>query len=88
VIAQDRKKPIAGTPIVQNLAQQYWMVAAWLAPVEVRAGIARLMRSGRIKPQDQSQGLALLDVYRADWREVVPGPAMRQKAADFILIQA
>jgi len=74
----------SATPIVQNLGQQFWMVVAWFAPVEVRAGIARLMRTGRIKPQDQSQGLALFDVDRADRREVVPGPAMQQKAEDFM----
>jgi predicted nucleic acid-binding protein len=60
------------------------MVVAWFAPVEIRGSIARLLREGQITPKQQVQGLALLGIYRADWREVAPGPAMRQKAEDFV----
>jgi predicted nucleic acid-binding protein len=72
------------TPLAQNLGQQYRMAVAWFAPVEIRGSIARMLRNREITANQQAQGLALLDVYRADWREILPGPAMRQKAEDFV----
>lgn len=60
------------------------MVVSWFAPVEVRGAVARLVRMGLLTTGDQARGLALLDIYRSDWREVAPLPAVRQKAEDFV----
>jgi predicted nucleic acid-binding protein len=72
------------TPVAQSLGQQYRIVVAWFASVEIRSSIARLLRTGQITPNQQVQGLALFEIYRADWREISPGPGMRQKAEDFV----
>lgn len=72
------------TPIAQALGEKHRFVVAWFAPVEIRGGIARLLRNGQIAPNQQVQALVLLDIYRGDWREISPTAAMRQKAEDFV----
>ena len=72
------------TPLAQSLGKQYRMSVAWFTSVEVRGSIARLLRDGQITPNEKVQGLVLFDIYRADWREIAPGPALRQKAEDFV----
>jgi predicted nucleic acid-binding protein len=72
------------TPFAQELGEKHRMVVAWFAPVEIRGGIARLVRTGQITANQQVQGLVFLDIYRADWREIAPSAAMREKAEDFV----
>jgi predicted nucleic acid-binding protein len=72
------------TTATQALGESYRMAVSWFAPVEVRGAIARLVRMGLATSNDQVQGLALLDIYRTDWHEVVLGPGVRQKAEDFV----
>jgi len=62
----------------------YRMVVSWLAPVEIRGAIARLLRMGLITPNQQVQGLVFLDIYRAEWREIAVTAATRDKAEDFV----
>jgi predicted nucleic acid-binding protein len=72
------------TPISQALGQKHRMVVAWFAPVEVRGGLARLLRKRDITPNQQVQALVLLNIYRGDWREIPPNTAVREKAEDFV----
>jgi predicted nucleic acid-binding protein len=72
------------TPLVQSLGEQYRMAVAWFAPVEIRGSFARMLRNGEITPNQKVQGIVLLDIYRADWREIAPSPALRQKAEGFV----
>jgi predicted nucleic acid-binding protein len=74
----------SSTSASQALGEKYRMVVSWSAPVEVRGAIARLVRMGLANPNDQVKGLALLDIYRADWREVALGTTVRQKAEAFV----
>lgn len=69
---------------VKELTAAYRMVVGWTAPIEVRGGVARLARMGRITPREQVQALILFDQLRSQWREVALGPAVREKAEDFV----
>jgi predicted nucleic acid-binding protein len=68
----------------KELTKKYAMIVSWFAPVEVRSSIARLSRTAQITGYEQVQAIVLLDELRAGWREIAPGPAMRQKAEDFV----
>lgn len=68
----------------KELTRTYRMVVSWLASVEVRGTIARLLRTSEISANEQVQALILLEDLRSVWREIGPGPAMRQKAEDFV----
>jgi predicted nucleic acid-binding protein len=68
----------------KELTKTYRMVVSWFAPVEIRGSIARLLRNAEIAANEQVQALVLLGDLRSDWREIAPGPAMRQKAEDFV----
>lgn len=68
----------------KKLTVSFGMVVWWLAPVEVRGGIARLVRMGRITANEQVQGLVMLEVLRSDWREVLPTAALRDRAEGFV----
>lgn len=72
------------TPFARELGKTYRMVVAWFAPVEVRSAIARILRIGQITANQQVQGLVFHDIYRKDWREIMPSTAMREKAEDLV----
>ncbi|HTX77770.1 MAG TPA: type II toxin-antitoxin system VapC family toxin [Terracidiphilus sp.] len=72
------------TSNAQVLGEQFRMVVSWFARVEVHSSIARMLRMGQITANERVQGFVLLDRIRADWREVTPSEAMRQKAEDFV----
>src|SRR5215472_6845905 len=72
------------TPIVQSLGEKHRMVVSWFAPVEIRGAIARLVRTSEITPNQQVQALVRLDVYRGDWREVLPHTEVQRKGEDFV----
>jgi predicted nucleic acid-binding protein len=68
----------------RELTTTYRMVVSWFAPVEIRGSIARLLRTREITANEQVRALVLLEDLRSDWREISAGPAMRQKAEDFV----
>jgi predicted nucleic acid-binding protein len=69
---------------VKELTRTYRMVVSWFCPVEVRSGIARLVRMGEIESKQQAQALVLLDDLRSDWREMAPTDALRERAEAFV----
>jgi predicted nucleic acid-binding protein len=72
------------TPAALELSEKYSMFVAWFAPVEVRGAFARMVRIRQITPNQQVQAIARLDIYRIDWREVLPSLPLREKAEDFV----
>lgn len=72
------------TQVAKTLGERLELVVSWFTPVEVRGGMARLLRTGQITPNQQVQGLVFLDDYRADWREIRPTDSLREKAEGFV----
>lgn len=66
------------------LTVQYDIVVSWIAPVEIRGGFTRLLRTKEITPNDQVQAVVLLDELRSEWREVKPTEALRDSAEGFV----
>lgn len=68
----------------RELTKKYQMAVSWFAPVEIRGSIARLRRTAEITANEQVQALVLFRDLRSYLREIAPGPALRQKAEDFV----
>ena len=68
------------TPAAEALAEKYKMVVWWVAPVEIRSAFARLLRVGQMTPRGLVEAQIALENLRAAWREITPGPALREEA--------
>ena len=72
------------TPQAESLAERYRMMVWWAAPVEMRSAFARLLRMGQITSKGRVEAQIALEGLRAVWREVEPGPALREQAERLI----
>jgi predicted nucleic acid-binding protein len=72
------------TPEAEALAEKYKMMVWWAAPVEIRSALARLLRMGQISSKGHIEAQLALEGLRAAWREVAPGPALREQAERLI----
>ena len=68
------------TPVVKALRAQYRMAVWWATPVEARGAFARLARMGQLTPTGLVEAQVVLERMRADWREVPPSDALRDRA--------
>jgi len=68
----------------RHLLAEYKPVVWWGTPVEMAGALARLRREGHLTPAQAEAARQRLAMLRRTWREVQPGPEVRELAEDRI----
>lgn len=68
------------SPIVHRLLAEYKVVTWWATTVEIRSGLERLTRMGKLSPAEYSGGAVRLQRLRDTWQEVRPDDDVRSEA--------
>ncbi|OFW11728.1 MAG: hypothetical protein A3H96_24590 [Acidobacteria bacterium RIFCSPLOWO2_02_FULL_67_36] len=58
------------------------MVVWWGTPLEARSAFARLVREGRLTPEERASAVRLLGQLRIAWDEILPTEKVRSLAED------
>ena len=66
----------------RRLLAEYQPVVWWGTPVEMAGAFARLRREGHLTPAQAEAARRRLAMLRRTWREVQPGPEVRELAED------
>jgi predicted nucleic acid-binding protein len=66
--------------ITKALLARYQLVVWWATAVEVRGGIARHAKAGRLTQFEEQVAIARFAELRTQWREVLPSIAIRERA--------
>jgi predicted nucleic acid-binding protein len=69
---------------VQQLSDQYDVVAWWATPVEARSAFARELRAGTLSRLEYQQALRRFDVIGHGWHEIQPAEQLRQIAESML----
>jgi predicted nucleic acid-binding protein len=72
----------ATAPGRRLLRESKRIVVWWGTPVEARSAFARLVREGRITPEDRVKAVRLLRQLRAGWDEIQPAERVRSLAEE------
>jgi hypothetical protein len=72
------------TPACEALRIQFGLVVWWAAFVEIRSGIARGVRSGRLDGSQYGEALRRLSLLRTIWDDILPSNDVRELAADLL----
>ena len=68
----------------RRLLAEYKPVVWWGSPVEMASAFARLQREGHLTPAQAEVARLRMAMLRRTWREVQPGPEVRELAEDRI----
>ena len=66
--------------VAHQLLYGYSMVVWWGTVVEVRSGVERLLREGRISPMEYGFAFSQITYLRRGWQEVQPSNTLRTEA--------
>ena len=69
---------------VQQLSEQYDVVAWWATPVEARSAFARELRAGTLSRLEYQQALQRFNVIRDGWHEIQPAEEVREIAESML----
>jgi predicted nucleic acid-binding protein len=73
-----------GSNAVEQLSNEYSIIAWWAAPVEIRSAFARLLRMGLLSPVEYQQAQKQVEVLRQSWREIQPHDSVRSLAGSLL----
>jgi len=71
------------TPVVDRLFQETSIVVWWATTVEIRSGLARLLRLQEISIIELATSHRLVQELRQDWQEIQPSESLRNLAEEF-----
>lgn len=72
--------------LMQTVEEDSAIAAWWATPIECCSAFARLRRDDILSRQSEEQARAILTALAADWTEIAPSQAVRERAVRALLL--
>ena len=76
--------PEAGSPIADELAQQFTPVVWWATPVEIESALARKLRTGSLSNEQSQEAAKRFEKLATRWEVIDPSDEVLSTARDLL----